>query len=71
MNSILRKAFNKNINNVNYRIIKPEDYYLFQVADLVCTLELLSLKISDLNKQENLFFKSGKKLQRNYINKIF
>ena len=52
LTKILKKCFTENFNNVVFRIIEPKDYYLFQVSDLVCTLELLKTKYPDLTKSE-------------------
>lgn len=53
--------------NCEIRIVKPEDYYLLQVADLLCTLELLNYKTPKLNKAEIKFFGNSRKLYRNYL----
>ena len=56
------------ISNVEFRKVKPVEYKLFQVADLVCTLELLSAKAeTDLfSNSEMEFFHSVKEFKKNY-----
>ena len=47
----------------------PSDYRLFQVADLVCTLKLMELKLENhaLSKSEEKFFESERTLRKNYL----
>lgn len=70
LNSVLRETFGALLNNVIFRIVRPENYYLFQVADLICTLELLNIKYPNLNKSELKFFGSAKRLRKNYLKKL-
>lgn len=41
---IITSVFNTLFSNVEMRKVRPVDYKLFQVADLICTLEMLSDK---------------------------
>lgn len=53
--------------------VKPSNYRLFQVADLVCTVQLLKAKMDSgltLNKSESYFFPSIRDLKKNVINPI-
>jgi hypothetical protein len=54
------------------RKVLPSDYRLFQVADLICTLELLEYKIenSDLTRSEQLLFHSKRELKKDFIKGI-
>lgn len=52
LTNILKSCFTTNFNSVEFRTIKSKDYYLFQVADLVCTLKLLKFKYPNLTKRE-------------------
>ena len=47
--------------------MKPFDYKLFQVADLICTWELLALKAKDksFTKSENEMFGSAREFMKN------
>ena len=41
---ILITAFNTALNNVEIKKVIPANYKLFQVADMICTIELLAEK---------------------------
>lgn len=64
---ILTSIFNTMFFNVEFRRVKPSDYKLFQVADLVCTWELLALKAKyrGFSESEKLFFGSEREFKRN------
>lgn len=64
---ILTSIFNAMFFNVEFRKVKPSDYKLFQVADLVCTWELLALKAQNksFSESEKLFFGSEREFRRN------
>ena len=66
---LINTVFNGWLVNAEIRNVKPSSYYLFQVADMICTLELLNAKYSDgvLSKSEVMFFKSLRTLKKNYI----
>lgn len=68
LTKILTSLFNALFNNVEFRKVKPADYKLFQVADLVCTLELLSEKMttSSFTHSELEFFHSARDFKKNY-----
>jgi len=72
LTKILVSLFNAFLNNVEFRKILPSDYKMAQVADLLCTLELLSLKLNNnqLSKSELYFFDTLKKLEKNYIKSL-
>lgn len=56
--------------NVEFRGIEPNNYKLFQAADLICTLELIKNKLScgkSLTTSEKMFFGSVSKLKKNYL----
>ena len=69
---ILVSLFGGILNGVEFRKIIPVNYRLAQVADLICTLELLSLKADAkiLTRSERAFFISEKELYRNYLRHI-
>jgi len=59
---VLASVFNTLLFDVEMRRVKPADYYLFQTADLICTLELLAAKRTDSklnNSDKQFFYKSG------------
>ena len=50
--------------------VQPEKYRLFQVADVLCTLELLKLKLQTgerLSRSEFEFFNGLQNLRKNYL----
>ena len=57
---IITSVFNTLFSNVEMRRVRPVDYKLFQVADLICTLEMLSDKAehNGFSKSETEFFGS-------------
>lgn len=69
LNKILSSVFNVLLDNVEFRRVIPSDYRLFQIADLVCTLQLLDLKCENhtLSVSEKRFFESDRTLKKNYI----
>lgn len=69
---ILASVFSALIPNAEFRKVLPKDYKLFQIADLVCTMELLRLKLEDnhFSRSEELFFGNQYDLKRNYLRVI-
>ena len=61
LTKILSSMFNVLYAEVEFRKVQPVDYKLFQVADMVCTLELLRLKA------ETEFFNSTRDFRKNYL----
>ena len=57
----LVSVFNAVLNNLEFKKVSPVDYKLFQVDDMLCTLELLALKAERkmLSKSELSFFTSA------------
>ncbi len=64
---ILNSVFNVLFTNVEFRKVAPSDYKLFQVADLICTWELLALKSSEgeFTVSEKRFFDSPHRFMKN------
>ena len=55
---------------VEFRKISPNNYRLFQAADLICTLALIKNKLlsgKKLTNSEQIFFGSEGKLRKNYL----
>ena len=67
LTKILTSVFNTLFVNVEFRRVKPSDYKLFQVADLICTWELLALKAPNkgFTKSENEMFGSAREFMKN------
>lgn len=70
--SILSSVFNSFLNDVEFRKVYPSEYKLFQVADLICTMKLLKLKMDSigLSKGELKFFGSPRELKKQYLKHI-
>lgn len=69
LTKVLTSVFNALYTNVEFRKVKPVDYKLFQVADLICTMELLSEKAdsASFSKSETAFFHSIRDFRKNYL----
>lgn len=72
LTKILTTLFNTLFNNVEFRKVKPAEYKLFQVADLICTLELLHEKAgtSSFTHSELEFFHSVRDFKKLYYKYI-
>ena len=72
LNKILASVFSALLRDVEFRKVYPSAYRLFQVADLICTLELISLKMENhiLSKSEMQFFGNQRDFQKNYLKPI-
>lgn len=66
LTKILASAFSD--SRVGFRMIKPAQYRLFQIADLITTLELTELKYQNgkNSRSELLFFKSMRDFHKNF-----
>jgi hypothetical protein len=69
LTKLLVSVFNSILHNVEFRRVYPSDYKLFQVADLICTLELISIKIEkkSLSRSEINFFTTMKHLKKSFL----
>ena len=69
---ILVSVFNTVLKYVDFRRVTPANYKLFQATDLLCTMELLSLKAERkmLSKSELTFFSSIRELEKSYLRAI-
>ena len=70
---ILNTVLATNFNEYDIRKVLPKDYKLFQVADLICTLELIKnkMEINNLSKSETLIFHNKKELRKDFIKKLW
>lgn len=70
--NIINTVFSINFTNVEFRIVKPLDYKLFQVSDYICSFKLLELKQKEgkLSKAEELFFYKPRELQKQFFIEI-
>lgn len=69
VSKILSSVFNALLPNPIFRKVMPSEYKLFQTADLLCTLELVRLKLENnmFSKSEKIFFGNIRDLKKNYI----
>lgn len=72
LSQILNAVFEAELPNFEVRKVLPSEYRLFQVADLLCTLELLKEKIKhgNLSKSEEIIFHSKRELKKDFLNGI-
>lgn len=70
LTNILIAIFGSLLDNSEFRVITPNNYKLFQAADLICTLALIKNKVISgklLTNSEKIFFGSAGKLRKNYL----
>ena len=69
LTKILVSVFDTILGDVEFNKVVPADYKLFQVADMLCTLELSAIKAERniLSNSEMMFFKSPKNLYKSYL----
>ena len=69
VSKILSSVFHALLSNVEFRRVMPEAYKLFQVADLICSMELVRIKLemNTLSKSEQTFFGNIRDLKKNYL----
>lgn len=69
---ILTSVFNYAFINVEFRHVRPNEYKLFQVADMICTLELSRLNYADnrISKSENNFYEGYRRFKDFYYKTI-
>ena len=72
VSKIISSVFNALLPNPIFRKVMPKEYKLFQVADLLCTLELTNLKLESglFSKSERVFFGNIRDLKKNYLKPI-
>ena len=69
---VLTSVFGMKFSNVEFRKIKPDDYKLVQVADFICTMELLARKAEhkEFSNSEKEFFDSERAFKKNRLKLI-
>lgn len=69
LNRILASVFAVILPHAEFKRVLPAQYRLFQVADLLCTMELISIKAEHciLSKSETAFFGNIRDLKKNYL----
>lgn len=72
LNLVLNTIFSLLLSNVEFIKSSPLKYRLLQLADYICTIELLALKLSEkrLSKSETAFFYKPQELKKSFIKSI-
>lgn len=72
LTKIILSVFSSLFANVEMRKVKPADYKLFQVADLICTMELINDKAerNALSNSEKEFFHSSRDFKKNLYKQL-
>jgi len=73
VNKILSSVLNILLDNVEFKKVLPKDYRLFQMADFICTMKLIELKMEQklLSKSEIYFFENERTLKKKYLKPIY
>ena len=67
---ILSSVFSIHLSNIEFKkAVKPSKYRLFQIADMICSMELIRLKMDEhlLSKSELRFFGEPRIIRRRYL----
>lgn len=66
---VLRATFKSALASVTIKNAAPADYRLSQVADLICSLKLIEVKLKNgkLTKSERFFFRSGTEFRKKFL----
>lgn len=72
LNLVLNTIFSLLLSNVEFIKSSPLEYRLLQLADYICSIELLALKLSEkrLSKSETAFFYKPQELKKSFIKSI-
>lgn len=70
--TILTSVLNALFSEVEFRHVQPYEYKLFQVADMICTLELSKLKFDNnkISKSEENFYETRREFKNYYYKTI-
>ena len=70
---ILSSVLNALLPEVEFRKVIPSEYRLFQVADLICSLELIRLKLESktISKHELAFWGKESDFRKNYLKRVY
>ncbi len=72
VNKILSSVLNALLDNVEFKRVLPKDYRLFQVADFICTMTLVRLKMEhkEMSRSETVFFENERTLKKQYLKRL-
>jgi len=68
----LNAVFSIQFDNVEFRKAEPQKYRLLQLADFVCTFELINMKRTNkkLSKSEKKFFYKPNELKKEFLKSV-
>lgn len=69
LTKLISSVFGSHLPSVEFRKVVPSDYLLFQIADFICTMELLAAKAEnkEFSKSELEFFDNIRDFKKNYM----
>lgn len=72
LSAILNAVFSIQFSSVEFRRAAPQEYRLLQVADFICSMELLKIKKDEkrLSKSEEKFFYKPQELKKTFLKSI-
>lgn len=72
LSAILNAAFSVKFANVDFRKAEPQKYRLLQIADFICSMELLKIKKKEnrLSKSEKQFFYKPQELKKTFFKSV-
>lgn len=72
LSAILNAVFSIQFSNVEFRKAEPQKYRLLQVADFICSMELLRIKREEkrLSKSEEKFFYKPQELKKTFLKSV-
>lgn len=72
LSAILNAVFSIFFSNVEFRKAEPQKYRLLQVADFICSMELLKIKKDEkrLSKSEERFFYKSQELKKTFLKSV-
>ena len=72
LSAVLNAVFSARYENVEFKKAEPQKYRLLQVADFICSIELLRIKMKEnrLSSSEKKFFYKPQELKKSFIKPI-
>lgn len=72
LTKLLLKTLQASLSSIVFRLVKPTDYILFQIADFISTIELVHYKFETKfnSNSESYFFGDERQFNRNYYRHI-
>ncbi len=72
LNNLLNVLLATNFASYEVRKVMPNEYKLFQVADLICTVELLNRKMQaqEFTRSEELIFHTKRDFKKDFLRGI-